>query len=94
MKQEKGWMHRWMESDSLSGLPLPGLPVLELAGDRRVLIENHLSITEYGRERICIRVKYGMISICGSCMELKQMRKDQLVITGKIDNISLMRRKC
>ena len=32
---------------------LPGQPVVELVGDRRVLIENHIGVTEYGTERIC-----------------------------------------
>ncbi len=44
---------------------LPGQPVVELVGDRRVLIENHIGVTEYGTERICVKVKYGQLSVCG-----------------------------
>ncbi len=93
MKQEKGWLRRWMDAGDLGGESLPGIPVLELAGDRRVLIENHLAVTEYGQEKISVRVKYGSICICGGCLELRQMHRGQLVITGRIDGISLVRRK-
>ncbi len=42
-----------------------GLPLTEIAGDRRVLIENHLGITEYGPEKIQVRVRFGAICVQG-----------------------------
>lgn len=32
--------------------PLPGLPLVEIAGDCRVLVERHMGVTEYGKERL------------------------------------------
>lgn len=72
---------------------LPGQPLVELAGDRRVLIENHLGIIAYGSCETCVKVKYGSVQICGSCLEIAKMTKQQLVITGCIDTISLHRRR-
>ena len=71
---------------------LPGVPIVELAGDRRVLIENHRGVTEYGMEKICVKVKYGLLCICGCDMELAKMTKDQLVITGQIGSVTIQRR--
>ena len=71
----------------------PGLPIVEIAGDRRVLIENHYGVREYGCEKISVKVKFGIITICGSCLELRQMTKEQLVISGKIKGISLNHRE-
>lgn len=72
---------------------LPGQPVVELVGDRRVLIENHIGVTEYGTERICVKVKYGQLSVRGYGLELVRMTKAQLVITGNIGSITIDRRE-
>lgn len=68
------------------------LPLVELAGDKRVLIENHRGITEYSRETISICVVYGQIVVIGSGMRICYMSKDQLVIQGVIDEIRIVRR--
>ena len=67
----------------------PGQPLVEIYGDRRVLIENHRGVTEYKREQICVRVGFGQIVVSGSELELAHMSKDQLVICGKIAGINL-----
>lgn len=83
---------KWMERADLSGEPVPGIPLVEIAGDNRVLIENHRGVTEYSSNRIGIRVRYGVVLVCGQYMELSQMTKERLVISGRIDGISLCRR--
>lgn len=83
---------RLADSADLSGEPMPGVPVVELAGDRRVLIERHGGVTEYSCERICVKVRYGLVCICGCGLELTCMTREQLVITGRIDAVQLQRR--
>lgn len=87
--RERVWK-RLFSQDVLSQ-SLPGLPLAELAGDRRVLIENHLGVTEYGPERIGIRVKYGVLYICGRGLYLLNMSKHQLVVCGMVDSLQLDR---
>ena len=70
----------------------PGVPIVELAGDGRVLIENHRGVVEYGTEKICGKVRYGFVCVCGLEMELARMTKDQLVITGKIGSVTIQRK--
>ena len=91
MKQQKGVLRKLYEKTDLLYQPLPGVPVVELAGDRRVLVERHQGVTEYGTSRICIQVKYGQLCVCGDTMELVLMTGEQLVITGRIDSITLLR---
>lgn len=67
-------------------------PLLELAGDSRVLIENHHGVLAYSLEEIQIKVKYGKLSVGGSDLKIMQMSKEQLVICGQIDKICLFRR--
>ncbi len=91
MAKEFMFMERLTKAADLQEEPIPGLPVIELAGDRRVLIENHCGVTEYGRNRICVKVKFGHISVCGQCLELARMTKGQLIIAGKIEVVELIR---
>ena len=70
----------------------PGQPIVEIAGDHRVLIENHDGVKEYTRERITVKVKYGCVCICGCQLQLLRMTREQLVVSGKIDGVTLLRR--
>lgn len=87
MKQENNWLKRLSIQDEA----LPGQTVVELLGDRRVLIEHHRGVTEYGRERIQIRVRFGALCVSGEGLELCRMSENQLVITGRVDSITLFR---
>ena len=93
MVPKKHWAERLADGTDLSSEPMPGLPVVELAGDRRVLIEGHGGVTEYGCEKICVKVRYGCVSVCGCGLELTRMTKQQLVITGRIDAVQIQRRR-
>ena len=82
-----------MDGADLPGESLPGVPLVEISGDGRVLIEHHFGVTVYSRERICVKVKFGQIAVCGCGLELIRMTKEQLVISGRIDGVSLLRRE-
>ena len=69
-----------------------GMSLIEIAGDKRVLIEHHRGVTQYTREQICVKVKYGHVRIDGCGLELSRMSKEQLIISGRIDSIVLLRR--
>lgn len=92
MVKRRGWIERLAETADLQGEAFPGQPLIEVYGERRVLIEHHNGVTEYGREKIQVKVRYGYLCICGRCLELAQMTADQLVITGHIDTVSIIRR--
>ena len=76
----------------LPGEILPGQSLVELAGDSRVLIENHRGVTEYSRCRIGATVSFGQVLVCGENLELARMTQRQLVITGKVEGVTLVRR--
>ena len=71
---------------------LPKVPLVELAGQGRVLIENHLGVLAYSLEEIQIKVAYGKLCVTGKELTLMQMNSDQLVIKGSIDTLQLFRR--
>lgn len=84
-------LQRLVDEADLAQMPLPGVPIVELAGDDRVLIENHRGVRAYGRECILVKVSYGCVCIRGCALELLRMSAEQLIIHGKIDSISLQR---
>ena len=67
------------------------IPLVELAGHSRVLIENHIGVLSYSQEEITIRVSYGCLQISGQKMMLVEMTREQLVISGQIDGIIVHR---
>lgn len=89
----RNWMQRIADGADLSAEALPGVPVVELAGECRVLIERHGGVIEYSRERISVKVRYGTVCVCGSGLELTCMTREQLVISGRIDCVQLQRRE-
>ena len=93
MKQYEKTLRHWKATVNESCEYLPGVPVVELAGDRRVLIENHHGVTEYGENRICVNVKYGALCVCGSSLELAKMTSAQLIITGMISSVAIYRKE-
>ena len=86
------WMQRLADRADLQGEALPGQPLVELLGERRVLIEHHAGVTEYGQEKIQVKMRYGWLCICGDGLELARMNAQQLIISGQIDSIRIIRR--
>jgi len=68
------------------------LPLVEIAGCGRVLIENHTGVLAYSQEEITVRVGFGCLQITGLNMYLAEMHRDQLVISGQIEGVFLHRR--
>lgn len=92
MKNSGSWMDRLAEGMDMAGESIPGLPLVEICGDKRVLIENHRGVSRYCTDQICVRVAYGEVAVLGRGLELARMTKEQLVICGCIDEVSLVRR--
>ena len=92
MKERRRLLDQLSSAADLEGEAIPGVPLIEIAGDRRVLIEHHCGVTEYGCEEIHIKVRYGEIAVCGNKLELSRMTKDQLIICGCIESVKLIRR--
>ena len=91
MRAKRGILERISTMVDIQDEPLPGIPLVEIAGYGRVLIENHYGVAEYGDCCIRVRVKYGFVCICGKNLVLNKMIKGQLVITGDIQTVELQK---
>lgn len=83
------WMQRLAEGADLPGEALPGLPLVEIAGNSRVLIEYHKGIFEYLPQCIGVRVNFGRILVTGEGLLLKHISRERLVISGDIHCVQL-----
>lgn len=87
MHQNNKVLHRFRKLFDLSAQQISGTPLVEIAGNRRVLIENHKGVAEYEKERIVVLSKNGRIIISGCSLEIQQMSRHQLVVFGNIDGV-------
>lgn len=92
MGRGRMFLERLAEDADIGADSVPGRPIVEIAGEDRVLIENHFGVMGYSAERILVKVRYGCVSVCGCRLELLRMTREQLVIRGRIDSVTLHRR--
>ena len=83
-----------LSSAELPGELMAGMPLMELTGSRRLLLENHRGVTEYTPERICVGVCGGTVCVSGRCLTIARMTARQLIITGHIALVELQGRCC
>ena len=89
---DKGrFLNRVVSAADLQEEHLSVLPLIEISGDHRVLVEHHKGVSEYGENQIGILVKYGTIVVLGQGLTLSMMSKDRLIVTGSIEAIQLIR---
>lgn len=72
------------------GLPMDiaaGLPHMEVNGFRECSIDRHTGILEYNRERIVVGLNIGSLTILGTGLEIRQMHRERLCVTGRITQL-------
>lgn len=93
MWKGRNFIDNLMAQASVNSDSLPVQPIVEITGANRVLIECHKGVLAYSRERILVGVQYGSLCVCGCGLELIHMSREKLIINGRIDSVSLQRRR-
>lgn len=70
---------------------LPGVPIIEIYGDRRVLIEGRCAVLQYTGNCIRLRNSCGAVCVSGCGLTMAELTKNQTIITGKVENISIVK---
>ena len=89
MGEKEGILLRASKLFDLPADALAGLPKVELVGDGELRVENHKGILAYGQEEIHVSGGVFLIKIAGQGLELRAMTGIELLITGKISQITL-----
>ena len=61
-----------------------GLPRIALNGFSECSLDRHRGILEYSTERIVVALNIGELTVEGQKLELRQMHRERLCITGRI----------
>lgn len=62
-------------------------PKITTVGRKEVFIENYRGIIEFTNEIVKINSNYGIITITGKNMKIREITNEDIIITGDIDNI-------
>lgn len=84
------FLERTAELFDLPADAVAGVPRLELVGDGELRVENHKGILAYGREEIHVSGGVFLVKITGQDLELRAMTGIELLITGKITQVTLV----
>lgn len=82
-------MSRWKQLAQRHGENVLPRTLVEIWGNRRVLVERHQGILDYGTEEILVGATFGTVRIRGRELRLCCMSREQLFISGKIDSVEL-----
>jgi sporulation protein YqfC len=64
-------------------------PKVTIIGNIQLSIENHRGLIEYGRDKIRVNTSIGIYKITGQDLIIKSISIEEIVMTGKIDNIDI-----
>lgn len=68
------------------------MPLVEICGQKRVLIENHLGIVDYSAQQVSIKVSFGLIDIQGNDLKITRICREKLIIAGDVEAVCIQRR--
>ncbi len=83
----------WERAADALDLPadvIAGLPRLEILGCRRLLVENHKGILEYGDEEIDLNGGQVIIKVKGKGLSLRSMNATELSLDGLIFSVEFV----
>lgn len=75
-----------------NGSVLSMLPIIELVGQNRLLIENHQGVLSYATNEIKIKVSYGCVLVAGVNLQLMEMSRVKLAICGRVVTLQILGR--
>lgn len=63
--------------------------VIEIYGRRRIAIDHHEAILEYGSEKITVQTREGTVSVCGGELCITLLTRSRIEIAGTICSVEL-----
>ncbi len=87
LKKRKALLMNLAERLELPEEAVSGATKLSVTGGKRILIENHRGILEYGSERIAVRTDSGTLILSGTELHLLGMNEQELLFGGRLQNV-------
>ena len=87
MKSKRELPRELAERLALPEDALLGTAKLTVTGGRRLLVENHRGVMDYGRDRIVVSLGRGKLNISGAELVIAAMNRRELLISGRIQSV-------
>ena len=87
MKKTDNPAAKFAERFDIPADALPGTPLITMTSHRRLHIDRHRGILEYGREFISVNCGTKIVGIYGNALELASMSSSELLITGDVQRV-------
>ena len=86
-KEKENILEKTASMFDLPGEVVAGLPKVTVTGCRKIYIENHKGILEYGSDAITVNCGKIILKLRGSELELRSMSDSEMLITGFLTGI-------
>ena len=86
----RNWGEEIAERFDLPPETLAQVPRVTLSGNRRVVVENHRGLLEYGEDTVEVAGGRIRVRIHGTELQLRAMDRNDLVITGRILSVEVL----
>lgn len=63
------------------------LPKLSVCGDKEIYIENHKGLLEYTDQIISVKMRDGIIRLCGHKLRIIALRSRDIVVNGEFERV-------
>jgi len=87
--RKRNWASKITNSIGLHSESILGVPVVELCGNDRVLVENVNKVVSFTDQEVLLSVSLGGIRVLGDGLKLDYLGADRVLILGKIFNIGV-----
>ena len=91
MKKRGEKLLRLTELFDVPGEAALGVPRVTVTGGHKVHIENHRGLLEYETDRITVNAAGLLVRVRGDGLEISAMSDMELVVTGSIISVELVR---
>lgn len=71
---------------------MPGSIRIYAIGNQRLMIENHLAVSEMTDSRMMLDARKGALEIRGEKLRIREIRKGAMIVEGEIAGIVFLRR--
>lgn len=75
------------EGFTLSDAAVPETPRVTVVAAKRLMVEGHRGILEFGNEHIVLSARHCKLHVYGTALKLSAMSADTLIIYGKISSV-------
>jgi len=89
-KKKENFLSRAADLFDLPAEVVAGEPRITVTGSRRLVVENHKGLMEYGENEIGINCGRIILKIKGEELEIRAMNSEELLITGTFFGIDFI----